>query len=178
MNKATLTLCAFLLGTSLTAQATNSDEIIAVDTYKAQYNEALSLYKSADYTKALPALEAMAQRGEKKAQYIVGVMYLNAQGTAQDLMKSYAWLKVANEQKTQQWRKPLNMLNDKLPADYLVAVKDEANKYVDLYGAKAQQLKCRNSKTLGSKKATHLCKKVEVKDGFYFSANNTLVAAN
>ena len=178
MNKATLTLCALLLGSSLTAQATNKDELISVDNYKAEYNEALSLYKSADYTNALPALEAMAQRGEKKAQYIVGVMYLNAQGTAQDLMKSYAWLNVANEQKTKQWKKPLNMLNDKLPADYLTAVKGEADKYVDLYGAKAQQLKCRNTKILGSKKPTHTCKKVEVKDGFYFQANNTYIAAN
>ncbi|MFD2167382.1 hypothetical protein ACFSJY_14100 [Thalassotalea euphylliae] len=176
MKKSILVLCGMLL-TSGMAHATNQADLLDVKTYKAEYETAISLYQQKDYTNALPALEVMAQRGEKKAQYILGTMYLNGQGTAQDLMKSYAWLSVANEQKNKHWKRPLNMLNDKLPADYLTIVSEEADKYQALYGVKAQKMKCRNIKTLGSKKPTHMCMKSEVKDGYYYVAGQS-VAAN
>ncbi|REL25154.1 sel1 repeat family protein [Thalassotalea euphylliae] len=174
------TLATLLFGlciTSTSALATTSNaNLIDVDTYKEEYQSALTLYQSKDYEKALAALEVIAMRGEKQAQYILGTMYLNSQGTNQDLLKSYAWLSVANEQKSKQWKKPLAMLNEKLPADYLALAKEQASHYQAQYGAKAQKMKCRNTKTLGSKKPTHLCTKSEVKDGFYYISNPALAA--
>ncbi|NMP33110.1 sel1 repeat family protein [Thalassotalea sp. M1531] len=176
MKKSVIAFCTLLFAATSANAATSNANLIEVDTYKAEFQTALDLYKSQDFDKALPALETIAQRGEKKAQYILGTMYLNGQGTAQDLMKSYAWLSVANEQKSKHWKRPLNMLNEKLPKDYLAVAGSEAEKYQSLYGAKTQKLKCRNTKTLGSKKPTHLCVKSEVKDGYYYVANQELAS--
>lgn len=165
--KATSALFALLLGVSISAQAIEDTKLISVEQYKKDLNQALKLYQSKNYNEALTALERIAQRGEKKAQYIVGVMYLNAQGSGQDLLKSYAWLKVANEQKNKKWLKPLTMLEEKLPKDYLSLAQQEADKYIAMYGVQEQKMKCQNAKTLGSRKGTHICKKMEVKKGFY-----------
>ncbi|WP_448553805.1 hypothetical protein [Thalassotalea montiporae] len=150
----------------------NNSDLIAVETYQKDIEKAIALYKKKDYQNALPALEEMAKRGDKKAQYMVGVMYLSSQGTPQDLMKSYAWLIVANEQKTKAWRKPLNWLKENLDEDYLALATKEASLYVDKYGVKAQKLKCRPLKTLGTNRSIHNCTKSEVKPGYYYLAQN------
>jgi len=156
---------------SINVFAISNDELIKVNDYKGQLKEAFGHYQSSNYEQALPALEVMAKHGEKRAQYIVATMYLNGQGTEQDLTKSYAWLKVANEQKNSQWKKPLLMLDEKLSAEYLVDIRQEGDDYIDKYGVKAQHLICRKVKTLGSKKRSHLCKKSEVKKGYYFASS-------
>ncbi|WP_286262963.1 hypothetical protein [Thalassotalea atypica] len=177
MKKFITTVCAIVLTSSFASHAVSNEELMDIDTYKAHLKEAMELYQSSDYDKALPKLEVFAQRGDKTSQYIVGTMYLNSQGTDQDLAKSYAWLTVANEQKSSQWKKPLQMLNDKLPQDYIKSVSFEAEKYVDLYGVKAQQMKCRTKKLLGSKKGTHLCQKSEIKPGYYYVSNPTYLVS-
>jgi TPR repeat protein len=177
MNKVIKTLTAVLFTASFSSFATSTDGLVELDEYTEQISQALELYQSSDYKSALPELELSAMRGDKTAQYIVGTMYLNGQGTNQDLLKSYAWLTVANEQKTKHWKKPLKMLNSKLPADFLKHASVEAEKFVDLYGVKTQQLKCRNTKTLGSKKGTHLCTKSEIKPGYVFVANPTYLVS-
>lgn len=168
MKKFTGLLGFALVALSLNTFAGNNEQLIKVNDYNDQLRDAFVQYQASNYAVALPALEAMAKHGEKRAQYIVGTMYLNGQGTKQDLTKSYAWLKVANEQKTNHWKKPLKMLDDKLPAERLVDVRQEADEYIDKYGVKAQHLICRKAKTLGSKKRSHQCKKSEVQKGYYF----------
>ncbi|NMP30459.1 sel1 repeat family protein [Thalassotalea sp. M1531] len=170
MKTIKMIMASLLIATSSVGFANEGNsKFIDIDAYEKNIKEALSLYQSNNYESALPALEKVAQLGEKKAQYIVGTMYLNGQGTPQDLKKSYAWLSVANEQKTKSWKKPLNMLEEKLPKDYLAVVNEEAKTYIDRYGVKAQKLKCRPMKTLGSKKPKHTCKKSELKPGFYYA---------
>ena len=173
MNLLKYTLTAAVFATISTASVARSNQsaLIDIKTYQQDVKTALSLYQANDFDNALPALTKVAERGEKRAQYILGTMYLNAQGTPQDLKKSYAWLKVANEQKTKAWKKPLNLLEEKLPKDFLSLASAEADNYIDKYGIKAQKLKCRPMKTLGSKKAKHTCVKSELKPGFYYSAN-------
>lgn len=158
---------------SNTTYASNSLEIV---TYNKALKQAIRLYKDNEFEQALPQLELFAKRGDKMSQYIVGTMYLNAQGTKQDLLKSYAWLSVANEQKSEVWEKPLIMLQEKLPKDYLVKLISEGDRYLSLYGAKSQRLKCKNVKELGSKKPTHRCKKMEVKNGHYYVDDEQSVA--
>lgn len=155
---------------SLNSFAGQDDQLIKVNEYKDKLQNAFTLYQSSNYEQALPALEEMAKQGEKRAQYIVGTMYLNAQGVKQDLYKSYAWLKVANEQKSVRWRKPLLMLDEQLSSEHLEIMRQEADQYIDKYGVKAQRLICRKVKTLGSKKRTHKCSKSEVKKGYYFAS--------
>ncbi|WP_448212489.1 hypothetical protein [Colwellia sp. MEBiC06753] len=177
MNKSIIAFCSLLFASTASMAATNNADLIEVDTYKAEYQSALDLYSAKDYEKALPALEIIAKRGEKQAQYILGTMYLNSQGTNQDVLKSYAWLSVANEQKNSHWRRPLELLESKLPQEYLTLAKEQAAQYQTKYGVDAQQMKCRNKRTLGSKQPTHTCEKTEVKDGYYY-VENTVLASN
>lgn len=149
------------------------NNMVPIEEYKEALSQAIDLYQGNDYKNALIELEKMAQIGEKKAQYLVGVMYLNGQGTDQDLEKSYAWLTVANEQKTSSWKKPLEFIESKISAEFLTVVSATADQYVDKYGAKAQRLKCRTKRILGSKKGTHLCVKMELKPGFYFAPSTS-----
>ncbi|NQZ79856.1 MAG: sel1 repeat family protein [Colwellia sp.] len=178
MKKFITTFCAILLACSFTSSAVTSDELLKIETYNIQLKSAIRLYQSSDFEKALPELEVFAKRGDKLSQYIVGTMYLNAQGTEQDLLKSYAWLTVANEQRSQAWAKPLKMLDSKLPEQFLTEANDEAQNYIEQYGVKAQHMKCRGKKSLGSKKGKYTCKKVEVKSGHYFVSNPTYLALN
>jgi TPR repeat protein len=170
MNKLiiNLAIAMFLFTTSFLSYAVSSKNVLDIDSYNKELRNAVKLYQADDYTNALPLLEVYAKRGDKMSQYIVGTMYLNAQGTEQDLIKSYAWLTVANEQRTKAWTKPLVMLESKLSADYLEIVKSEGQRYLEQYGAKTQRLKCKRVKELGSKQPTHRCKKIEVTNGYYY----------
>lgn len=168
MKKFTGLLGFTLITISLNTFAEGNEQLIKVNDYRDQLRDAFVQYQSSNYEMALPALEVMAKHGEKRAQYIVGTMYLNGQGTKQDLTKSYAWLKVANEQKNNQWKKPLLMLDEKLSTEHLESIRQEGDIYIDKYGVKAQHLICRKTKILGSKKRSHQCKKSEVKKGYYF----------
>jgi|VirMetMinimDraft_7_1064189.scaffolds.fasta_scaffold00314_10 TPR repeat protein len=170
MNKLliNLSIVVTLLSTPLISSAASSDNMLDIISYNKELKSAIRLYKNNDYENALPQLEIFAKRGDKMSQYIVGTMYLNSQGTQQDLMKSYAWLTVANEQKSKTWALPLAMIEEKLSADYLNTLKPEAEKYLELYGVKNQRLKCKNVKELGSKQPTHRCNKIEISNGYYF----------
>ncbi|TWX73709.1 sel1 repeat family protein [Colwellia sp. C1TZA3] len=163
-----LIIALMILPITFISTAFSSENVLDIDSYNKELRTAIGLYKVNNYNEALFKLEIFAKRGDKTSQYIVGTMYLNAQGTKQDLIKSYGWLTVANEQKTQAWELPLTMLQDKLPADYLEKLALEGQKYIKLYGAKSQRLKCKNVKKLGSKQPSHRCNKIEIVNGYYF----------
>jgi len=63
------------------------------------------------------------------------------------------------------------MLQDKLPVEHLEILALEGEKYIKLYGAKSQRLKCKNVKRLGSKRPSHRCNKIEIVNGYYFVDN-------
>jgi TPR repeat protein len=170
MNKLliNLALSTLMFSMSLFVHASAAENVLKIDSYNKELKTAIRAYKNNDYVKALPQLELFAKRGDKMSQYIVGIMYLNAQGTEQDLMKSYGWLTVANEQRSKTWAQPLNMIESKLSVDYMTELKLESKKYLQQYGAKNQRLKCKNVRELGSKQPIHRCKKVEIVNGYYY----------
>ncbi|MHB1701983.1 MAG: tetratricopeptide repeat protein [Acidobacteriaceae bacterium] len=47
---------------------------------------------------ALAKLQAAAQGGDAKAQYMLGVMYDNGQGAPQDFAQAVSWFRKATEQ--------------------------------------------------------------------------------
>jgi hypothetical protein len=56
------------------------------------------LYIAGNYERALLIYEKeLAPLGDKYAQYMVGYMYLNAQGVAQDQVEALAWYRLAAE---------------------------------------------------------------------------------
>jgi TPR repeat protein len=44
------------------------------------WDDALSSYRSGNYSKALPQLQSLAQRGDVRAQTLLGDMYVYGQG--------------------------------------------------------------------------------------------------
>ena len=169
---AKLSIFFMILSFSVLSHAVSDNKIIKANDYNRSLKSAIMLYKKDNYLKALPALELFARRGDKMAQYIVGTMYLNGQGSEQDLLKSYAWLTVANEQKSKAWLKPLEMLQEKLPNDFLVLAKEEGIKYIDNFGITTQRLSCKNVKTIGSRTPKHHCKNLHVRKGYFYINDN------
>lgn len=166
-----LIIATIILSISFISSAFSPEKVLDIISYNKELKMAIRSYQVNDYNEALLKLEIFAKRGDKTSQYIVGTMYLNAQGTKQDLTKSYGWLTVANEQKTQAWELPLKMLQDKLPVEHLEILALEGEKYIKLYGVKSQRLKCKNVKRLGSKRPSHRCNKIEIVNGYYFVDN-------
>ncbi len=54
-------------------------------------DEGVAAYKRGDYATALREFRPLAERGDAKAQYGLGVMYLNGQGVPQDSAEVVKW---------------------------------------------------------------------------------------
>lgn len=63
----------------------------------ADFNTALDAYESGQYTAAYNEFLTMAQSGEKRSQFNLGIMYYQGQHVNKDINKAYAWLKLATE---------------------------------------------------------------------------------
>ena len=54
--------------------------------------EGLKAYRRGDYACAFRKFAQMAERGNVKAQYYIGYMYLNGEGVAADYNAAFKWL--------------------------------------------------------------------------------------
>ena len=85
MRKLTATICltlAVLLGSM------GCDE-------SADFQKGNAAYKSGDYATALREFQPLAEQGDAKSQYNLGVMYDNGQGVPQDDFYAYMWWNIA-----------------------------------------------------------------------------------
>ena len=60
-------------------------------TAKALYDEGKAYYDAEQYDKAVPMLQAAAEKGHKKAQYRLGRCYDKGNGVKEDNKKAYEW---------------------------------------------------------------------------------------
>ncbi len=60
--------------------------------------QARAAWEQQDYEKALILMHAEAQRGNPQAQYALGYMYYNGQGTAVNIERAMHWINRAAEQ--------------------------------------------------------------------------------
>ncbi len=77
------------------------------------------LYSAGNFERALFIYEKdLAPRGDKYAQYMVGYMYLHAQGVLQDKAKAFAWYRLAAERGESVLQRPQRELIDSMsPAE-------------------------------------------------------------
>jgi hypothetical protein len=61
-------------------------------------NEGFVAYSAKNYAQALKEFGPLAQQGNARAQYALGVMYYNGQGMPQDYMQAAEWFRKAAEQ--------------------------------------------------------------------------------
>ena len=57
----------------------------------ADYYDGMTAYHRLDYAKAHQELQPLADRGDARAQRLVGLMYRDGLGVRQDLMRAYMW---------------------------------------------------------------------------------------
>ncbi len=62
----------------------------------AGWDEGVAAYKRGDYATALREWRPLAEQGNAKAQYNLGVMYGNGVGVPQDEAQAYMWFKLAS----------------------------------------------------------------------------------
>ena len=63
-----------------------------------QLDDAAAAYERGDFVTAFRLVRPLAQRGDPVAQYHLGLMYLNGEGTRQNPAEAAKWFRLAAEQ--------------------------------------------------------------------------------
>src|SRR5215813_14855710 len=61
----------------------------------ADYNAGITAYQNRDYATAQRELQPLADRGDPRAQRLVGLMYRDGLGVRKDLVRAYMWFDLA-----------------------------------------------------------------------------------
>src|SRR5262245_8943087 len=67
----------------------------ASDAAWASYEDGQAAFEHRDYQEALMELQPLAEQGDARAQYLVGIVYRDGLSVQQDFVTAYAWLHVA-----------------------------------------------------------------------------------
>jgi len=59
---------------------------------QAQDNFGLALFQNGKHAEAVPWLQRSAERGEPRAQFVLGTMYFNGDAVPKDWVRAYAWM--------------------------------------------------------------------------------------
>jgi hypothetical protein len=63
-----------------------------------EQEDALKSYNTGDFAKAMQIFRPLAEKGQTLAEYILGLMYTNAQGVSENYSEGLKWLQKAGEQ--------------------------------------------------------------------------------
>jgi hypothetical protein len=99
-------------------------------------------YEAKRYDEAFPLMKKAACAGDKESQWMLGHMYLLGQGVARDDLSGYAWIKVAAEFNSSEYRSTVEKIEGAIDAKQLPAVKADAEKYLDAYSFRATHMSC------------------------------------
>lgn len=62
------------------------------------FEDAMAAYQRGDYETAFRLTKGLAERGDAVAQYQLGTMYLNGEGTRQNAAEATKWFRLAADQ--------------------------------------------------------------------------------
>src|SRR5262245_47639467 len=62
------------------------------------FEDATAAYPRGDYAKAMELIRPLAEQGDARAQFNLGTIYYNGQGTREDLPEAAKWFGMAAEQ--------------------------------------------------------------------------------
>jgi len=80
----------------------------------ADFFEALEQYQHGDFAGALAEFQRLAQIGDHRAQFNIGVMYLRGESLPVDLVQAYAWMSLATQGEDPSWRNARDAVYRKL----------------------------------------------------------------
>src|SRR5215470_4742780 len=92
----------------------------------ADYNAGITAYQNRDYATAQRELQPLADRGDPRAQRLVGLMYRDGLGVRKDLIRAYMWFDLA----AQRNQYGAAQLRDEVAQQMLSWQLDEAKKMV------------------------------------------------
>lgn len=125
----------------------------------------LSALHAKNYDAALRLLTKSAKHGNKISQYYLAKMYFNGLGTPVNNELGWAWLNVALEQKTPDWKYAYHKISNAIPDEIKSHWEPTVAQYIASYGAKATNHKCRQKKEIGTNFITVQCERIH--DGSY-----------
>lgn len=102
-------------------------------------------YGKQDHARAFPLFERLACAGDKSSQSALGRMYLLGQGTTQDDLSGYAWLKLAAEEIFPGYQRIVKQLESAMDASQLAIAREGAARLADLYDIGATRISCRKN---------------------------------
>lgn len=95
----------------LYASAASSGHVQAADTY------GLMMFQDGRYDAALPYVQDAANRGDPRSQYLLGIAHFNGDIVAQDWVRAYALLTLANGRGLPQAAPALAQMDQHIPLD-------------------------------------------------------------
>ncbi|WP_309751855.1 SPOR domain-containing protein [Novosphingobium sp.] len=96
---------------ALFAQAAAAGHLQAADNY------GLLLFQRGERAKALPYLRAAADRGDPRAQYLLGIMHFNGELVPKDWVRAYALVTLAQQQGLPQAGSAMTQMNEFIPIE-------------------------------------------------------------
>ncbi len=104
---------------------------------KAADNYGLMLFQEGEQDKAMPLIKAAAERGDPRAQYVLGLSHFNADYAPKDWTRAYALMTLANGSGLPQARDALTQMDKYIPQAQRAAAQSLAREIEA--GAKAQR---------------------------------------
>jgi hypothetical protein len=136
--------CATVRATAAPAPVESFDRVHP-SAYDDMLRDARLAYGKEDYARAFPLFERLACAGDKSSQSALGRMYLLGQGTTQDHLTGYAWLKLAAEEIFPGYQRIVKQLESAMDASQLATAREGASKLADLYDIGATRISCRKN---------------------------------
>lgn len=73
--------------------------ILSCTSYAATFEQGLAHYQAGEFAEARKIFQQLAELGNERAQFNIGVMHLRGEDVAQDRAKAWAWMQIAKENK-------------------------------------------------------------------------------
>ncbi len=110
---------AYRLGRGVEADITRARELYAEAAskghVKAADNYGLLLFQQGEQTSAMPLIQSAAERGDPRAQYVLGLAHFNADYAQKDWVRAYALMTLANSAGLPQAGTALSQMDNYVP---------------------------------------------------------------
>lgn len=113
------------------------EQAAALGHVKAADNFGLMLFQEGEQQRAMPLIKAAADRGDPRAQYVLGLSHFNADFAPRDWVRAYALMTLANSASLPQAREALGQMDKYVPQAQRAQAQSLARELED--AAKAQR---------------------------------------
>jgi TPR repeat protein len=90
------------------------------------WEDGMANYNRGDYMPAIRLFRPLAERGNARAQHLIGVMYHKGQGVARSSVRALAWFSVAAKQGDHEAKAKMQEISKTMTPDELSQARDMA----------------------------------------------------